>query len=317
MKAATFLINDSVMPSNTERGYVLRRLIRRAIVRADKLGMPAGSLGKLSATVGDIYKDAYPEVAKEGSRIQEAIAAEETRFRKTLADGAKKLQAGTNLFDMYATYGYPVELSLEMLGVTGKEREKQIAEFREAMKKHREISSAGAEKKFGGHGLILNTGELKAATEEEVKIVTRLHTATHLLQSALREVLGASVRQAGSDITAERTRFDFTFDRKLTDEEVQKVEAAVNREIQNDLPVHCVEMPKEEAEKAGALAFFRAKYAPIVKVYFMGSSLESAWSKEFCGGPHVERTGEVGTFKIQKQEAVSAGVRRIRGVLAA
>ncbi|MBI1960703.1 MAG: alanine--tRNA ligase, partial [Candidatus Liptonbacteria bacterium] len=169
---------------------------------------------------------------------------------------------------------------------------------------------------FGGHGLLLNTGELKAKDEAELKKVTRLHTATHLLHKALRETLGEGVHQAGSDITAERTRFDFTFGRKLTAEEVVAVETRVNEKIREDLPVGFVELPKAEAEKTGALFFFREKYPDRVKVYFTGDSMENAYSKEFCGGPHVTHTGEIGTFKIIKEESSSAGVRRIRATVA-
>ncbi|MEK7212596.1 MAG: alanine--tRNA ligase, partial [Patescibacteria group bacterium] len=174
---------------------------------------------------------------------------------------------------------------------------------------------AGQEKKFGGHGLILNTGELKAGNEEEMSKVLRLHTATHLLQRALREVLGQEVKQMGSDITPERTRFDFAFSRKMTPEEVRKVEKLVNEKIKEDLPVNFVELPRPEAEKTGALYFFKEKYPDKVKVYFVGKNLESAWSKEFCGGPHVKHTGKIGEFKIIKEEAVGAGARRIRGVV--
>jgi alanyl-tRNA synthetase len=183
------------------------------------------------------------------------------------------------------------------------------------MEHHRELSRAGQEKKFGGHGLILDTGELKAGSEAELQTVTRLHTATHMLQRALREVLGPEVGQAGSDITAERTRFDFTFPRKLTPEEIQKVEDLVNEKIREDLPMQKMVLPKEAAVKTGALFFFKEKYPDPVNVYFIGHDLDSAWSKEFCGGPHVTHTGEIGAFRIVKEEAVSSGVRRIRGVV--
>ena len=156
---------------------------------------------------------------------------------------------------------------------------------------------------------------LKAGDEEELKKATRLHTVTHLLHQALRDVLGQSVRQMGSDVNAKRTRFDFSFDRKLTDEEVKKVEEIVNNKIKEDLPVNFKELPKEEAEKTGALHFFKEKYSDTVKVYYIGPNMEKAYSKEFCGGPHVTHTGEIGEFRIQKQESIGAGVRRIRAVL--
>ena len=163
--------------------------------------------------------------------------------------------------------------------------------------------------------MLLNTGELKAKDEEELKIVTRLHTATHLLQAALRKVLGDEVKQMGSDITAERTRFDFSFSRKLTDEEVKKVEDLVNDIVSKKLPVSFEELPIEEAKKTGALFFFKEKYPEKVKVYYVGESLDSAFSKEFCGGPHVKNTGEIGHFKIQKQESVGSSIKRIRGII--
>ena len=327
VRAATFLIGDGVRPGNVERGYALRRLIRRAVRYADTLGVADALLGAASRTVVLQYAEAYPELVAKADEIVEVISGEEKKFRRTLASGAKELKAlaaskgesinGDDLLTVHASHGYPFDLQVEELAtlVPGLSEERLRAEFEAAMVRHREASRAGAEKKFGGHGLILDTGELKAATEEEVVIVTKLHTATHLLQSALREVLGNEVRQAGSDITAERTRFDFTFERKVTPEELKDVEDLVNRKIQEDLHVHCVEMPQQEALAAGALAFFRAKYADIVKVYYMGDTLETAWSKEFCGGPHVHSTKEVGTFAIRKEEAVAAGVRRVRGVL--
>ena len=185
-------------------------------------------------------------------------------------------------------------------------------DFDREFEKHQEISRAGLEKKFGGHGLILNTGELKAAGEEELKKIVRLHTATHLMHQALRETLGEEVKQAGSDINTDRLRFDFLFPRKMTDEEKKKVEEIVNRKIAEDLPVGFSELSKEEAEKTGALHFFKEKYPDRVKVYYIGHSLNDAFSKEFCGGPHVNHTLEVGKFRIIKEEAVGAGIRRIK-----
>ncbi|MDO8560699.1 MAG: alanine--tRNA ligase-related protein [bacterium] len=184
-------------------------------------------------------------------------------------------------------------------------------EAKEAFEKHQEISRAGVEKKFGGHGLILDTGELKAANEEELKKVTRLHTATHLLNSALQKTLGDEISQRGSDINAERTRFDFTFSRKLTAEEIMKIEELVNYAVKKDFPVTIQEMELEEAKKSGALFSFKGKYPTRVKVYTVGDKKET-FSKELCGGPHVTHTGEIGKFKIIKEEASSAGIRRIR-----
>jgi len=187
--------------------------------------------------------------------------------------------------------------------------------FENEFERHQEVSRAGVERKFGGHGLILDTGELKATDEQELKRVTRLHTATHLMQAALKRVLGDGVEQRGADITAERTRFDFLFDRKLTEDEISQIEDLVNDAIQKDLPVNFEEMPVEEAKKTGALYFFKGKYPPIVKVYYVGASIEDAFSKELCGGPHVERTGGMGKFKIRQQKAVAEGIRRIKASL--
>ncbi len=316
LKASAFLIADGVVPSNSARGYVLRRLLRRAIVRADKLGLQGDSLLSIFQVLPEIYADTYPVLTEKASEISEVFVAEERKFRKTLSEGAQKLGEGVDLFTMYTTYGYPVELSLEILNVAGEEREARIAEFQKQMDEHREKSRAGAEKKFGGHGMYDENGDIRTSSPEEYEKVSRLHTATHMIQSALREVLGPEVRQAGSDITAERTRFDFTFDRKLTDEELKRVEDLVNEKIREDLPMEMFEMPREEADKTGALTVMNAKYGDVVRVWRIGYDWDGAFSKEFCGGPHVKRTGEIGGIRISKQEAVAAGIRRIRGVLA-
>ena len=211
-------------------------------------------------------------------------------------------------FRLYESFGLPFEILKELGGKKAESLNEE--DFNKELDKHREISRAGQERKFGGHGLLLDTGELKAADERELKIVTRLHTATHLLQAALREVLGNEVLQAGSDITAERTRFDFTFERRLTDEEIQAVENVVNKAIADDLKVEEKEMSYQDAISTGALHFAKEKYPATVKVYSMGT-----FSKELCGGPHVSHTKEIGTFKIVKQESVAAGVRRVRGII--
>ena len=261
------------------------------------------------------YHGVYAELDRKV--IIEEFEQENTKFQKTLKNGLKELDRVQSIdapsaFKIYESYGLPYEIVKEL----GGERAAQLnrTAFDEEFKKHQELSRAGAEKKFGGHGLILDTGELKAGNEDELKKVLRLHTSTHLLQQALREVLGPEVHQMGSDITPERTRFDFSFPRKMTPEEIKKTEEAINRKIKEDLPMQFQEMPKSDAEKVGALHFFREKYPDPVKVYFVGHDLKSAWSKEFCGGPHVTHTGEIGHFRIAKEEAVGAGVRRIRGV---
>lgn len=316
LRASVFLVADGVRPSNKEAGYVLRRLLRRVLAYT---------------SIYDIHDDLFPIVYKEvknkfgefykeinSDDILPVLELERNKFKKALVGGIKELGkfekiSAKDAFYLYETFGMPYELIKELAPEKTKDLNRD--EFEKEFKKHQEISRAGMEKKFGGHGLLLDTGELKAKDEEEVKKVTRLHTATHLLQAALRKVLGNEVRQMGSDITAERTRFDFTFPRKLTDEEKQKVEDLVNEIIKKDLPVGFKEMPIEEAKKTGALYFFKEKYPKTVKVYFVGHSLEDAFSKEFCGGPHVKHTREIGKFKIKKEEAVGAGVRRIRAVV--
>jgi alanyl-tRNA synthetase len=314
-KAATFLISDGVVPSNKLQGYVLRRLIRRAVRYARLPGMNVKGpfLGNISAVVINMYKDANPELYSKKDSIIGQFTQEEERFEKTLSAGLKEAGKAAELngsiaFRLYESFGFPFELTEELARERG--QKVQYGEFRKEFEKHQEKSRAGAEKKFGGHGLLADTGELKAGTEEELRKATRLHTATHLLQAALREVLGSDVSQAGSDITPERLRFDFTFSRKMTEEEIKKVEEAVNRVIQKDISVTKQTMTQEEATKTGALHFFRIKYPPMVDVYSIGD-----FSKEFCGGPHVLHTAEVGKFKILKEEAVSAGVRRIRATV--
>jgi alanyl-tRNA synthetase len=314
-----FLIADGVRPSNKEAGYVLRRLIRRVIVHEHLAGMGLKRGMELEHVLGQViqeYDSFYPELKKEV--ILPVFEAEYEKFKKTIDNGLKELQKTDSIdaksaFKLYESFGLPYEIIKELGGAkaTKLNREEFDAEF----KHHQEISRAGQEKKFGGHGLLLDTGELKAADEAELKKVTRLHTATHMLQQALREVLGQEVKQAGSDITVERTRFDFSFPRKLAPEEIKKVEDRVNEKIAEDLPMQKEVMPKIEAEKTGALYFFKEKYPDPVNVYYIGKDLEHAWSKEFCGGPHVTHTGEIGKFKIVKEEAVGAGTRRIRAIV--
>lgn len=343
-RGISFLISDGVRSSNKEAGYVLRRLSRRLFGYEKEGILDEPLFEKLVYTIGEFYGEFYREL--DPSNIIEITKEERSRFSANLENMVKNFTrtAGEyDLFDkidgkmewrkkysmqtmadfifkMYESYGSPFEVTLDMLKQYLLELSDENLKilrnlFDESFVKHQEISRAGAEKKFGGHGLILDTGELKAGSEEELKKVTRLHTATHLLQQALRHTLGNEVHQAGSDITAERTRFDFTFSRKLTPEEIKKVEDEVNDIIKKDLPMQKVVLPKAEAEKTGALYFFREKYPDPVNVYFVGKSIEDAYSKEFCGGPHVERTSEIGAFKIIKEEAVAAGTRRIRGAI--
>ncbi len=343
LRASVFLLADGVKPSNKGAGYILRRLLRRLLVHAKKLSIPSGLLTEGLRKVIREYGGFYSELEREKDGILDEFMAEEKKFSSTLERGLKEFdkrypgmraqtyipgkpiepfvlgqRVGEEAFDLYQSYGFPTEVVKELL-------EERFYEFDELtfqkkideeFKKHQEISRAGQEKKFGGHGLLLDTGELKAVDERELKIVTRLHTATHLLNAALRRVLGPGIEQQGSDITAERTRFDFTFPRKLTPDEIKKIEAWVNDAVRRDLPMTRVEMPYEEAVKTDAIRFSREKYPPVVNVYTVADpATGEVVSREFCGGPHVARTGEIGTFKILKEESSSAGIRRIRAVV--
>lgn len=318
LRASTFLLGDGVRPSNKEAGYILRRLIRRAFVYEKMYNIPTHVFDAIIHDIVHEYGEFYPELFKENENIRTEFAAEREKFSKTLERGIKELKSVTekltaeSAFRLYESYGMPYEIIKELAG----ERASALtrSEFDEEFKKHQERSRAGQEKKFGGHGLLLDTGELKAADEEELKIVTRLHTATHLLNAALHKVLGDSVMQNGSDITAERTRFDFNFPRKLTAEEIKKIEDVVNYAIEKDFPVKIETLPVEEAKKTGALYMERSKYPDPVKVYTVGNDTE-IFSKELCGGPHVVHTGEIGKFRIAKEESSSAGIRRIRAVV--
>ena len=308
IRAIAFLISDGILPSNKEQGYVLRRLMRRII--------SYGANGEeLLEIISNDKNYSYYEL--NAKTITGAYGEEKEKFSYTLERGLKELERREKIgakiaFDLYQSYGLPYEIIKEVGGAKAKLLKRE--DFDKEFAKHQEISKAGIEKKFGGHGLILDTGELKAGSEEELKKVTRLHTATHLLQASLREVLGSEVRQMGSDITPERTRLDFSFNRKLTPEELKKVSELVNSMIKADLSVKMKEMDYEDAVKSGALSFFKHKYPKRVKVYGIGEEGKEV-SKEFCGGPHVSRTSEIGKFVITKEEAVSSGVRRIRAAI--
>lgn len=312
MKAAVFLISDGVHPSNTDQGYFVRRLIRRSVRYADRIGITETGFSGVVEPIINMYDDQYPELKEKVSVIQTTINAEEEKFRKTLARGTKELErfigAGTlsaqDAFQLVTTYGFPLELILEEAGEKGI---KQIDTegFKELLKQHQDLSRAGSEQKFKGG--LADHGEK----------TVRLHTAHHLLLKALQIVLGPSVHQRGSNITGERLRIDFNWDTKLTDEQKKEIEKIVNEKIQEDLPVIRTEMAKEEAEKLGAEHEFGAKYPDRVSVYSVGP-VDHAFSIEFCGGPHVEHTGELkesGVFKIQKEEAVAQGIRRIKAIL--
>ncbi|MBZ9572930.1 alanine--tRNA ligase [Patescibacteria group bacterium] len=306
IKGAVFLASEGVIPSNLEQGYTLRRILRRAIRFGKLLNLPKNSLIPIAQKATAIYQDIYPKVKTQEADILTILQNEEEKFEKTLERGLKefryqiekcqeKIIPGRVVFDLYQSYGFPLELTEELAKEEGLKVDKQG--FEGALKKHQEISRAGVEKKFGGVG--------KEATHQAAK----LHTATHLLHQALREVLGEHVKQMGSDITPQRLRFDFSHPAKLTEDELKKVEDLVNQKIKEDLKIQKEEMSYEKAIRAGALAFFKEKYPEKVKVYSIGD-----FSKEICGGPHVSHTGELGHFKIIKEESSGAGVRRIRAI---
>jgi alanyl-tRNA synthetase len=318
VRTSVFMIADGVTPSNTDRGYVLRRLLRRAIRHADLLdiqskkeeGSPLVSIARIFI---EKYASTYPNLAAEVSKIYDEIENEEKKFRKTLASGLKQFEkisdlafssskiSGDDAFILFSTYGFPLELTEELALEKGLIVERES--FKDKLLAHKDLSRSGSEQKFKGG--LAGTSEME----------TKYHTATHLLHQALRDVLGDSVLQRGSNITSERLRFDFSFERKMTEDEKKRVEETVNEKIQLKLPVKKQTMKKNEAEKTGALHVFGDTYGEEVQVYYLGDSLETAYSKEFCGGPHVENIGTLGKFKIIKEEAVSSGVRRIKAVL--
>ncbi len=331
------MIGDGVIPSNTEQGYILRRLLRRAVRHADKLHMKHGSLFWLAETVIENYKDVYSELPDKREIIKTEVDKEEHKFRVTLENGMREFNKwyrgpvsgyvtegedqklaeelakhpktipGFVAFNLFSTHGFPIELTIEIAKDLGMEVD--VKGFGEQMKKHQDLSRSGAEQKFKGG--LADTSDMSV----------KYHTATHLLHQALHDVLGDGVGQKGSNITPERLRFDFSYGAKMTDEQKQKVEDIVNEKIQSALPMQNIVMKREEAEKTGAWHFFGEKYGDEISIYFVGNDLASAYSKEFCGGPHVKNTIELAgpekkwRFKIQKEEAVSQGVRRIKAVL--
>ena len=310
IKGSVFLISEGILPANGGRGYVLRRLLRRTIRYAAGLQLTEKSLILAAKEVVGLYKDVYPGLLSKEADILTVIQEERERFGKTLERGLKEIKSqvsnlksqnikifsGKMAFDLFQSYGFPLEITEEIAKENGLGIDRKG--FEQEFKKHQEISRAGKEKKFGGIGRGSGVRE------------KRLHTATHLLQAALRRVLGNKVRQMGSDINSERLRFDFSFARKMTEEEIKKVEAMVNQKIEEDLKVKREEMAYEEAINSGALAFFKEKYPSRVSVYTIGG-----FSKEICAGPHAERTSELGHFKIIKEKGSGAGIRRIKAIL--
>ncbi len=312
LRTSTFIMGDprGVSPSNVDQGYVLRRLIRRAVRFGMGLGMPEGFTAEIGKVVINQYAEVYPELKQNENFVLEQFKLEETRFARTLRQGEREFEKavsrmgenkvidGVVAFNLYATYGFPIEMTRELAkehGLTVDE-----AGFEKHFAEHQKSSHAGAEQRFKG-GLADSSAQS-----------ARLHTATHLLHAALRRVLGDEVAQKGSNITPERLRFDFSFGRKVTKDELAQVEALVNEWIKADVPVVMTETTVEDAKKEGAIGLFESKYGERVRMYTMGE-----YSKEICGGPHASHTGELVSFKILKEESSSAGVRRIKAVIGA
>lgn len=310
LRSSIMIINDGGRPSNVDRGYILRRLLRRMTRHMNKLEINLDELSNIIDISIDSLKELYPELEKNRATIKEIIVAEKDKFMKTLQKGEKEFEKVANktknnnkdvidaqaVFNLYETYGFPPEMTEELAKENGLKVD--MEGYQKLFEEHQAKSRMGSEAKFKGG--LASTGEM------EVKY----HTATHLLNAALKKVLGDHVHQKGSNITPERLRFDFSHNAKMTDEEKKQVEDLVNEYIKQDLKVERLEMTKEEALKLGAEAMFLDKYGDEVTVYKIGDV-----SMEFCGGPHVERTGVLGTFKIKKEEASSSGVRRIKAIL--
>ena len=310
LRSSIMIISDGGRPSNVDRGYILRRLLRRMTRHMNKLGIDLVKLPEIIDTSIDAIKELYPEVEKNREEIKTVIIEEKDKFMKTLQNGEREFEKVANrtknsgkdtiateaVFNLYETYGFPPEMTEELAKEAGLKVD--MSDYQKLFEEHQNKSRLGSDQKFKGG--LASTGEME----------TKYHTATHLLNAALKVVLGDHVHQKGSNITAERLRFDFSHGAKMTDEEKQKVEDLVNEYIKEDIPVERMEMKKEDALKLGAEAMFIDKYGDEVSVYKIGDV-----SLELCGGPHVERTGVLGHFKIKKEEASSSGVRRIKAIL--
>lgn len=309
IRTSTFLIGDvkGIVPSNVDQGYILRRLIRRAVRFGRIIDLPERSLSKIAEQYILQYQDVYQYLLTNKDRIVSELDKEEIRFSNTLQQGLKEFEkvithiptktiSGKTAFRLYDTFGFPIEMTEELAHENGFEVD--VQGYEDAFKEHQKKSQAGAEQKFHG-GLADNSEE-----------TAKLHTATHLLHSALMKVLGGEARQRGSNITAERLRFDFGFDRAMTADEIKAVEDLVNEQIKKNIPVVCEEMTVDEAKAQGAIGIFDNKYGEKVKVYTIGD-----FSKEICGGPHANNTGDLKSFKITKEQSSSAGVRRIKAVI--
>ena len=307
VRSAVMIMADDrkIGPSNVEQGYIVRRLLRKAIHSADEIGIGRGFMNGLADIVIDMFKDLYSEVKRNREFIMKSLTAEEAKFRKTLSKALRKFDkiyqdtgtiTGGDAFLLFTSFGLPLEMTRDLAKEKGIKID--MDEFTRQFEEHREISRTATQ------------GRFKGGLAEHSEQIVKLHTATHLLQAALRKVLGNEVSQNGSNITEERLRFDFTFSRKLTPEEIEKVEKLVNDVIKQDLKVNRQFLPYDEAIKMGALAFFKENYGETVSVYSVGD-----FSMELCGGPHVERTGFLGKFKIRQQKKIGAGIVRIRATL--
>lgn len=311
VRTATFILGDpnGVVPSNVAQGYILRRLIRRAVRFARVLSLPDDAIEAVSKVYIEQYKDVYPELTENSAKVIDELSKECSRFRKTIEQGLKEFErvigylppevkrlSGKMAFKLYDTFGFPLEMTAELCREKGLEVD--VKGYEKAFEEHQNKSRSGAEQVFKG-GLADN----QVATE-------RLHTATHLMNAGLRKLVNADIRQRGSNITAERLRFDFNLDRPMTPEEIKAVENYVNEAIKADVEITCEEMTVADAKASGAIGVFDSKYGEKVKVYTMGE-----YSKEICGGPHAKHTGELGKFRITKEQSSSAGIRRIKAVL--
>ena len=309
VRTATFMLGDQigVTPSNVDQGYVLRRLIRRAIRFMRQLGIQKGEMVKLAMHYVDFYQEVYTELVDNRQKIHDELNKEEEKFSKALDQGIKEFERvvarlngtvidGQTAFRLYDTFGFPIEMTTEFAAEKGLTVD--IEGFQAKFAEHQKKSQLGSEQRF------------KGGLADHSEKTTKLHTATHLLQAALRKVLGDEVAQKGSNITEERLRFDFSFSRPMTKDEVAEAQRLVNEAIAAKMPISCAEMTVEQAKAQGAIGLFGDKYGEVVKVYTMGD-----FSKEICGGPHAENTGDLGTFVITKEQSSSSGVRRIKAEL--
>jgi alanyl-tRNA synthetase len=314
LRASVFLVGDGALPSNTDQGYIVRRLLRRSIRLSDRLQMPQGTLSEIAAVLIDQYQIPYPVLGEKREQIISVILEEETKFRRTLEKGLRLLEkrladgvlSGKDAFELFSTYGFPLEMTKEIAlerGMTIDERSYQAE-----LEKHQALSRSAAQGKF------------KGGLADHSEKVTAFHTATHLMLAALRQELGPDVHQAGSNITEERTRFDFTYPSKVDRDVLDRVEKYVNEAIEAGAQVKTTVMPKSAAQAAGVEGSFWEKYPDQVTVYQVEGPDGRVYSQELCGGPHVENTrsiGAFGRFRIAKEEASSAGVRRVKGIFEA